>query len=96
MKHADNKGKHPNEIAGGQPGEFCATTTKHITKHISDHDEKKAFSTMQAKFLHVGHTLRRTVNPDQTILYLTGKCGYFRELKGLEAVAAFLAFFGGA
>ena len=53
------------------------------------------FATLQAKFAIVGHTLYRTVNPDGSILYLAGKWGYFRELKNLEAVAAFLAMIGG-
>lgn len=84
------------EKAPLERGNFRATTTKPLEEHTSDHAESKAFTTLQAKFARVGHTLNRTVNPDGTILYLAGKWGYFRELKGLEAVAAFLAFIGGA
>ena len=85
--------KDENPLGGGLSS---ATTTKHPREDTSDHAESKAFTTLQAKFARVGHTLNRTVNPDGTILYLAGKWGYFRELKGLEAVAAFLAFIGGA
>ena len=84
------------EKAGGQPGDFSATTTKHEAKHSVFPDESKVFATLQAKFAIAGHTLYRTVNADGTTLYLAGKWGYFREIKGLEAVAAFLAMIGGA
>ena len=84
------------EKAPVQRGNFSATTTKHGDDHSANHAENKAFTTLQAQFARVGHTLNRTVNPDGSFLYLAGKWGYFRELKGLEAVAAFLAFIGGA
>jgi hypothetical protein len=85
--------KDENPLAGGFP---CATTKKHDGDVTPKVDDAKAFSTLQAKFAIAGHTLYRTVNPDGTILYLVGKWGYFRELKNLEAVAAFLAMIGGA
>lgn len=83
------------EKAGVQPGDFSATEQKHEAKHSADFDQCKTFATLQAKFAIVGHTLYRTVNPDGSILYLAGKWGYFRELKNLEAVAAFLLMIGG-
>ena len=85
----------PKENAQLELGNFRATTTKPLEEHTSDHAESKAFTTLQAKFARVGHTLNRTVNPDGTILYLAGKWGYFRDFKGLEAAAVFLAFIGG-
>ena len=81
-----------NPLGGGLSS---ATTTKHSREDTSDHAESKAFTTLQAKFARVGHTLNRTVNPDGTILYLAGKWGYLRKLKGLKAVAVFLAVIGG-
>ena len=86
----------PKENAQLELGNFRATSTKLIKEHTSDHAENKAFTALKAQFARVGHTLNRTVNPDGTIFYLAGKWGYFRHLKGLEAVAAFLAFIGGA
>jgi hypothetical protein len=81
-----------NPLAGGFSS---ATTTKHEADVTPKVDDAKAFATLQAKFAIAGHTLYRTVNPDGTILYLAGKWGYFRELKNLESVAAFLALIGG-
>ena len=78
------------------PDQENALFTTNPRKHTPDQPENKAFTTLQAKFATLGHTLYRTVNSDGTILYLAGKWGYFREMKGLEAVAAFLAFIGGA
>ena len=86
---------NPNKAKSApQPRDALFTTDG--TKHTADHDENKLFSTLQAKFALAGHTLYRTINPDGSVLYLAGKWGYFREIKGLEAVAAFLAMIGGA
>ncbi len=84
-----------NENAPLERGGFSATTTKHEANHSVIRDEEKDFSTWRAKFALVGHSLYRTVNADGSILYLAGRWGYFRELKSLEAVAAFLAQIGG-
>lgn len=65
------------------------------TNHNTDRAAAKAFCTLQARFVVAGHTLYRTVNADGTMLYLAGKWGYFRELKSIEAVAAFLMLIGG-
>ena len=81
-------------VAGEQGGVFGYS--RQHGNASADHDENKAFATLQAKFAIVGHTLYRTVNPDGSILYLAGKWGYFREIKGLQAVAAFLAMIGGS
>lgn len=78
------------------PDQENALFTTNTVKHSAELNERKAFETLHAKFAMVGHTLYRTVNRDGTLLYLAGKWGYFRELKGLEAVAAFLALIGGA
>ena len=72
-----------------------ALFTTDTAKDSAERNERKDFCTLQAKFAMVGHTLYRTVNPDGTLLYLAGKWGYFREMKGLEAVAAFLSLLGG-
>jgi hypothetical protein len=84
--------KNENPLGGGLSG---ATAKKHATNVTPKFDDAKAFASLQAKFAIAGHTLYRTVNPDGTILYLAWKWGYFRELKNLEAVAAFLAMIGG-
>ena len=77
------------QAAGGVAGQ------KHKLDSSANVDESKRFSLLQAKFALIGHTLYRTVNPDGSILYLAGRWGYFREIKGLEAVATFLAVIGG-
>lgn len=81
--------------AGERAGVLSATEQKHQLDVSVNHDESKRFSLLQAKFALIGHTLYRTVNPDGSILYLAGRWGYFREIKGLEAVATFLAVIGG-
>lgn len=92
MNRAPLLQKDENPLGGGFPS---AATKQHEANHSAIRDEEKAFSTWRAKFALVGHTLYRTVNADGSILYLAGKWGYFRELKSLEAVAAFLAQIGG-
>jgi hypothetical protein len=83
------------ENAPVERGGFSAATTQHEGNHSAIADDYKVFSTFQAKFATAGHTLYRTVNADGTILYLAGKWGYCRELKSIEAVAAFLVLIGG-
>ena len=85
-----------NENAPLERGSFGATGKTHTADVTVNQDENKLFSTLQAKFALAGHTLYRTINADGTVLYLAGKWGYFRELKGLKAVAACLAMIGGA
>lgn len=87
------KPQKENPLAGGLSN---ATEQKHMAEFNPHCDESKLYSTLQAKFALAGHTLYKTINPDGTVIYLAGKWGYFRELKGLEAVAAFLAMIGGA
>jgi hypothetical protein len=83
------------EKAGGQLGDFSATEQKHEANNTAITDEVKPFSTLQAKFAIAGHVLCKTINPDGSILYLASRWGFVRELKSLEAVAAFLAMIGG-
>ena len=86
--------KEKTPVAGEQGGVFgCNQRQADVT---AQRDESKLYSTLQAKFALAGHTLYKTINPDGTVIYLAGKWGYFREIKGLEAVAAFLAMIGGA
>ena len=85
------KANGPLERAAGG-----ATGKTHTADVTVNQDENKLYSTLQAKFALAGHTLYKTINPDGTVIYLAGKWGYFREIKGLEAVAAFLAMIGGA
>jgi hypothetical protein len=86
----------PQKTKGAAPDQENAPFEADSTKHTAIPDESKRFATLQAQFAIAGHTLYRTVNPDGAILYLAGKWGHFREFKGLEAVAAFLALIGGA
>ena len=84
------------EKAGVQPGNFSATTTKHSLNCVTNRDAEKCFSTWQARYAMYGHTLYRTASPDGATLYLTSRWGVVREMKSLEAVAAFFAMIGGA
>ena len=72
-----------------------ATEQKHGDDHIAEPAAEQQFSTLRAKFEQAGHTFSRTKSLDGSIVYLAGKWGYFRELKGLKAAAAFLAILGG-
>ena len=76
-------------------GNFSATATKHISDSATNRDAEKCFSTWQARYAICGHTLYRTASPDGAILYLSSRWGVVRELKTLEAVAAFFAQIGG-
>ena len=80
---------------GAAPDQENAPFVTNGANHNADRAAEKAFCTLQARFVVAGHTLYRTVNADGTILYLAGKWGYFRELRSLEAVAAFLMLIGG-
>ena len=83
------------EKAPLERGNFSATTTKHIWDSATNRDAEKCFSTWQARYAICGHTLYRTASADGTILYLASRWGMVRELKTLEAVAAFFALIGG-
>ena len=85
----------PEKTKGAAPDQENAPSVTNGTNHNADRAEEKAFCTLQTRFVVAGHTLYRTVNADETILYLAGKWGYFRELKSLEAVATFLMLIGG-
>lgn len=85
----------PEKTKGAAPNQENAPSVTNRTNHNADRAEEKAFCTLQTRFVEAGHTLYRTVNADGTILYLAGKWGYFRELKSLEAVTAFLMLIGG-
>lgn len=89
MMAARNANGLLEQAAGG------ATGKTHNDEFTVNHDESKRFSTLQAKFALLGHTLYRTINADGTVLYLAGKWGHVRELNNLEAVAAFFALIGG-
>ncbi len=84
-----------NKTKGAAPDQENAPSVTNGTNHNADRAAEKAFCTLSARFAVAGHTLYRTVNADGTMLYLAGKWGYFRELKSLEAVAAFLMLIGG-
>ena len=83
------------EKAPLERGRFSATTMKHISDSATNRDAEKCFSTWQARFAICGHTLYRTASPDGAILYLSSRWGMVRELKTLEAVAAFFEMIGG-
>jgi len=89
---------HQNDGQEKEPFErlnFCATTTKHPTNSATIRDAEKAFITMQARFALLGHSLYRTTASNGAIVFLVTKWGAVRELKNLEAVAAFFAIVGG-
>lgn len=83
------------EKAPVQRRNFSATTTKHGVDHNLISDESANFSQLEAQFAKAGHTLRQKTNRDGSFYYLASRWGMFRELKGLEAAAAFLAVLGG-
>lgn len=85
----------PEKTKGAAPDQENAPSVTNEANHNADRAAEKAFCTLRARFAVAGHTLYLTVNADGTILYLAGKWGYCRELKNLEAVAAFLMLIGG-
>lgn len=85
----------PEKTKGAASDQENSPSATNEANHNADRATEKAFCTLQARFAVAGHTLYRTVNADGTILYLAGKWGYFRELKSIEAVAAFLMLIGG-
>lgn len=85
----------PNENAQRELGIFGTTGQKHGVDHNAISSEIATFSQLEAQFARAGHTLRQKANRDGTIYYLASRWGMFRELKGLEAAAAFLAVIGG-
>ena len=84
------------EKAPHQRGSFCATTTKNTIDFVTNRDTENCSSTWQARYAICGHTLYRTTSPGGEILYLASRWGLVREMKSLEAVAAFFAMIGGA
>ena len=83
------------EKAPLERGRFSATTTKHIVNFATNREAEKCFSTWRARYAICGHTLYRNVSADGTILYLSSRWGMVREMKSLDAVAAFFALIGG-
>lgn len=76
-------------------GDFSADNNQHNANDTVDRSVDKAFATWQARFALHGHCLYRTVSTDGVVLYVVGKWNLLRELRGLEAVAAFFAVIGG-
>ena len=85
----------PEKTKGAAPDQENAPSATNEANHNADRATEKAFCTLQARLAVAGHTLYRTVNTDGTMLYVAGKWAYFRELKSIEAVAAFLMLIGG-
>ena len=83
------------EKAGGQPRDFSANNNLQSPNAATNRDAEKCFSTWQAKYAICGHTLYRTACPDSSILYSASRWGLAREMKSIEAVAAFFAMIGG-
>ena len=83
------------EKAPLERGFFSATTTKHMSDSATNRDAEKCFSTWQARYAICGHILYRTASADGATLYLASRWGMVRELKTLEAVAAFFELIGG-
>ena len=83
------------EKAPLERGNFSAITTKRISDSATNRDAEKCFSTWQAKFAMHGHALYQTASADGAILYLSSRWGMVREMKSLEAVAAFFELIGG-
>lgn len=83
------------EKAPLERGNFSADNNQHIANDTVDSSGDKAFATWQARYALHGHCLYRTVGTDGVTLYVVGKWNLFRELRGLEAVAAFFAMIGG-
>ncbi len=85
----------PEKTKGAAPDQENAPFATTFADHTGDLLQPKTFVTLHAKFALVGLTLYRSVNADGGIVYVAGRWGYLRELKSLEAVAAFLAVIGG-
>jgi len=85
----------PEQTKGAAPDQENAPSVTYETNHNADRATEKVFCTLQARFAVAGHTLYRSVTADGTMLYVAGKWGYFRDLKSIEAVAAFLMLIGG-
>lgn len=56
---------------------------------------EKEFTTLQARFALVGHTLTRSNPQDGAVTYYATRWGLVRELPSLDAVLTFLAQIGG-
>ena len=89
---------HANDTQEKAPlerGNFSADIIQHDAKHSFDRTGDKAFITWQARYALRGHCLYQTVGTDGAILYVAGRWNLLRELRGLEAVAAFFTLIGG-
>ena len=83
------------EKAGGQPGDFIATKLKHNIEFATKRHAEKCFSTSRALYAIHDHSLYKATAADGAVVFFAGAWGMFRELKNLEAVAAFFAMIGG-
>ena len=81
----------PKKAKSAAPDQENALSTSTDT----DHTAEKAFSTMQASFALLGHCLYRASGANGATVFLVTRWGMVRELKTLEAVAAFFALIGG-
>ena len=84
-----------NDNAQLKLGTVGTTGQKYDVDHNAISSEIATFSQREAQFAQAGHRLRQKANRDGTIYYLASRWGMFRELRGLEAAAAFLAMVGG-
>ena len=84
-----------NDNAQLELGTVGTTGQKYDTNHNAISSEIATFPQPEAKFAQAGHTLRQKTTPDGTIYYLASRWCRFRDLRGLEAAAAFLAVVGG-
>ena len=81
----------PTNAKSAAPDQENALSTSNHTDHIAE----KAFSTMQARFALLRHCLYRASGANGATVFLVTRWGMVRELKTLEAVAAFFALIGG-
>ena len=76
-------------------GNFSSVATHFSANSVTNPQTEKAFSTWQARYAMCGHTLYRTASASGAILFLAARWGMVREMKSIEAVAAFFAIMGG-
>jgi len=85
----------PNKLKSVAHDQATALSTKADHDYSPNHDENQASTTLRSNVALIGYTLSRTTTIDGGVIYLASKWGMFRELKGLEAVAALFALIGG-
>ena len=83
------------EKAPSYRGAFSAERNQHKYDFATNQEAEKCLSTWQARYAIGGKTLYRPASADGAILYLSLRWGTVREMKSLEAVAAFFALIGG-